>query len=47
MVPFFDVFDNIAFRVDGFTVTLLGQVTKPITKSDAESPLKASRVWRK
>lgn len=40
MLPYFDVFDNIAFRVDGYTVTLLGQVTKPVTQSDAEKAVK-------
>ena len=39
-LPFFDVFDNIAFRVDGYTVTLLGQVTMPNIKSDAERAVK-------
>jgi hyperosmotically inducible periplasmic protein len=40
MLPYFGVFDNIAFRVDGYTVTLLGQVTRPSTKSDAENVVK-------
>ncbi len=35
MLPYFDVFDNIEFRVDGTKVTLLGQVTRPTLKSDA------------
>jgi hyperosmotically inducible protein len=39
-LPFFNVFDNIAFRVDGYTVTLMGQVTLPTTKSDAEKAVK-------
>ena len=39
-LPFFDVFDNIAFRVDGYKVTLLGQVTTPTIKSDAEKAVK-------
>ena len=39
-LPFFDVFDNIEFRVDGNNVTLMGQVTLPILKSDAESVVK-------
>ena len=39
-LPFFGVFDNIAFRVDGYTVTLLGQVTTPALKSDAERAVK-------
>src|ERR1700693_2378684 len=40
MLPYFGVFDNIAFRVDGSTVTLLGQVVRPSLKSDAENALK-------
>ncbi len=40
MLPYFGVFDNIAYKVDGFTVTLLGQVVRPSLKSDAESAVK-------
>jgi hyperosmotically inducible protein len=40
MLPYFGVFDNIAFKVDGFNVTLLGQVVKPVSKSDAENAVK-------
>jgi hyperosmotically inducible periplasmic protein len=40
MLPYFGVFDNIAFKVEGNTVTLLGQVVRPVTKSDAENALK-------
>jgi hyperosmotically inducible periplasmic protein len=40
MLPYFGVFDYIAFKVDGSTVTLLGQVVKPVTKSDAENSVK-------
>ena len=40
MLPYFGVFDNIAFKVDGSTVTLLGQVTRPVLKSDAENAVK-------
>ena len=29
MLPYLDVFDNLAYKVDGSTVTLLGQVTRP------------------
>lgn len=41
MLPFFEVFDNIAFRLDGYKVTLLGQVSRPSLKKDAESALKS------
>jgi hyperosmotically inducible protein len=40
MLPYFGVFDNIAFKVDGHTVTLMGQVVRPTTKSDAEAAVK-------
>jgi hyperosmotically inducible protein len=40
MLPYFGVFDNIAYKVDGSTVTLLGQVTRPVLKSDAENSVK-------
>ncbi len=35
MLPYYGVFDNLAYRVDGSTVTLFGQVTRPTLKSDA------------
>ena len=40
MLPFETVFDNLAYKVDGYSVTLLGQVTDPVVKSDAESAVK-------
>jgi hyperosmotically inducible protein len=40
MLPYFGVFDYIAYKVDGFKVTLIGQVVKPVTKSDAENAVK-------
>jgi hypothetical protein len=40
MLPFYGVFDNLSFKVDGHTVTLLGQVTRPTLKSDAENVVK-------
>jgi hyperosmotically inducible protein len=40
MLPWFGVFDNIAYKVDGSTVTLMGQVTRPTLKSDAENAVK-------
>ncbi len=39
-LPHFDVFDNIEFRVDGYNVTLMGQVTRPTLKTDAETVVK-------
>jgi hyperosmotically inducible protein len=40
MLPYYGVFDNLAYRVDDGTVTLLGQVTRPTLKSDAGSAVK-------
>jgi len=41
MLPYYNVFDNLAFKVDGSTVTLMGQVTRPTLKSDAERVVKS------
>jgi hyperosmotically inducible protein len=35
-LPYYGVFDNLAYQVDGNTVTLYGQVVRPITRKDAE-----------
>jgi hyperosmotically inducible periplasmic protein len=40
MLPYYGVFDNLSFRVDGAKVTLLGEVTRPSLKSDAEAAVK-------
>lgn len=34
-LPYYGVFDNLLYRVDGDKVTLFGQVTRPILKTDA------------
>jgi hyperosmotically inducible protein len=40
-LPFYGVFDNLAYKVDpDGTVTLLGQVSRPVLKSDAENAVK-------
>ncbi len=39
-LPFYDVFDNLAYKVEGGTVTLFGQVTRPTLKSDAEKAVR-------
>lgn len=36
MMPYFSVFDNLSYRIDNGVVTLMGEVTRPILKSDAE-----------
>jgi hyperosmotically inducible protein len=35
-LPYYGVFDNLAYKVDGDTVTLYGQVRNPTTRRDAE-----------
>jgi hyperosmotically inducible periplasmic protein len=40
MLPYFGVFDYIAYKVDEGTVILLGQVVRPSLKSDAENVVK-------
>lgn len=40
MLPYYSVFDNLAFNVDGSQVTLVGQVTRPTLKSDSENVVK-------
>jgi len=40
MLPYLGVFDNLAYKVDGYNVTLLGQVTRPSLKGDAERAVK-------
>src|SRR5450755_3679708 len=40
MLPYYGVFDNLAFRIDGRTVILEGQVVKPVVKSDAGNSVK-------
>jgi hyperosmotically inducible protein len=40
MLPYFGVFDNLTYKVDGYNVTLGGAVTNPTLKSDAERSVK-------
>ncbi len=40
MLPYYSVFDNMGFEVNGSTVTLVGQVIRPTLKSDAENVVK-------
>jgi hyperosmotically inducible periplasmic protein len=41
MLPYYGVFDDISFRVDGDKVTLLGQVWQPVLKLNTESAIKS------
>ncbi|MGH9504918.1 MAG: BON domain-containing protein [Terriglobales bacterium] len=40
MLPYLNVFDYLTYKVEGFNVTLMGQVTRPTLKSDAENVVK-------
>jgi len=40
MLPYYNIFDDLTFRVDGDHVTLTGAVTRPTLKSDAGNVVK-------
>ncbi len=40
MIPYYSVFDDLSYRVDNGVVTLMGEVTQPIVKNDAERAVK-------
>ena len=40
MLPYLNVFDNLTYSVNGYDVTLKGQVTDPTLKKDAERVVK-------
>jgi hyperosmotically inducible periplasmic protein len=40
MLPYFTIFDDLGYQVDGSTVRLSGDVTRPVLKSDAENAVK-------
>ena len=40
LLPWYSVFDNLAYKVEGDRVTLLGQVVRPVLKDDAEAVVK-------
>ena len=39
-VPWYGVFDNLEYTINGGEVTLSGQVVRPVTRSDAEHAVK-------
>jgi len=39
-LPYYGVFDNLAYSIDGGSVTLYGEVVRPTTRSDAERRVK-------
>jgi len=40
LLPYYNLFDWLAFKVNGGSVTVMGQVTDPSVKSDAEGAVK-------
>ena len=40
MVPWYGVFDNLQYSINGTEVTISGQVVQPVTRHDAESAVK-------
>ncbi len=40
LLPYYSIFDNLEYRIDGATVTLEGQVVHATIKDDAESAVK-------
>jgi hyperosmotically inducible protein len=40
MLPFYSVFDNLEYKVEGSKVTLIGQVVQPTLKDDAGAAVK-------
>jgi hyperosmotically inducible protein len=40
MLPYLTIFDNLAYKVEGDTVTLYGQVQNPVNKDDAQNAVK-------
>jgi hyperosmotically inducible protein len=43
LLPYYSVFDNLAFKVEGSKVTLVGQVVRPTLRSDSEAVVKKIR----
>lgn len=40
MLPYYNVFDSISYKVEGYNVTLMGAVTRPTLKSEAGNVVK-------
>ena len=40
MLPFYSVFDNLEYQVEGSKVVLMGQVVRPVLKGDAAGAVK-------
>jgi hyperosmotically inducible protein len=40
MIPWLSVFDDLSYKVDGSTVTLMGEVRNPVIKDEAQAAVK-------
>src|SRR6185437_11962733 len=40
MLPYYSIFDDLSYTVNGNTVTLYGDVVRPVLKSDAQNVVK-------
>jgi hyperosmotically inducible periplasmic protein len=40
MLPYYDVFDQIGYKIQGDTVTLVGEVKRPLLKDEAEQAVR-------
>jgi len=40
LLPWYSVFDNLSFRIEGSKIILMGQVVRPTLKPDAEAAVK-------
>jgi len=41
MLPYYSVFDNLEYTIDGYKVTLSGQVVRPTLKENAQAAVKS------
>jgi hyperosmotically inducible protein len=41
LLPWYSVFDNLSFKIEGSKIILLGQVVRPTLKPDAEAAVKS------
>ncbi len=45
-LPYYGVFDNLKYKVDGDTVTLYGKVVRPLTKKQTEYKWTRTKIIR-
>jgi hyperosmotically inducible protein len=41
MLPYYSVFDNLTYAIDGYKITLSGQVVRPTLRENAEAAVKS------